>query len=274
MHYRRGMVSELELRTCGRAGCRWPAAASLSFRYETRQVWLLDLAAEPHPALYDLCPHHADALTVPRGWERVDQRVPQEAMREPSGHDLEARLRATGRPLRVGANRYAALSEELPRLAEEHGLRRDGPGADAAEPAGKSPGAGGSTGGGDATSASAAPAAEDQARPNVTGPQAEADAPPPSGASGPSGARESPRRRALPSRELSPMPVDDVEAPEPADGQARPAEASQPVRDGGGGEHPGQLAIPVDELDEAPAGEAIVVSIEEAGARRRGTHGS
>jgi hypothetical protein len=75
------------MRSCSRTGCRWPAAASLSFRYASRQVWLLDLR-DPDPALYDLCPHHADALVVPRGWNRVDQRTETPAVREPSAQEL------------------------------------------------------------------------------------------------------------------------------------------------------------------------------------------
>ncbi|HWB71396.1 MAG TPA: DUF3499 family protein, partial [Egibacteraceae bacterium] len=64
-----------QLRTCDRTGCRWPAAASLAYRYDRRQVWLLDLAARAHPALYDLCPQHADNLVVPRGWDCSDRRT-------------------------------------------------------------------------------------------------------------------------------------------------------------------------------------------------------
>lgn len=107
-----------EMRSCRRTACRWPAAASLSFRYATREVWLLDLSEDPDPSLYDLCPHHADALTVPVGWERVDQRSARPAMMEPAGRDLvvdlrESRARTADRP----GNRYAELSRQLPRLA-------------------------------------------------------------------------------------------------------------------------------------------------------------
>jgi hypothetical protein len=114
-----------ELRTCRRTGCRWPAAASLSYRYATSQVWLLDLSPEPDPSLYDLCPHHADHTTVPRGWERVDQRTIPEVVVEPAGNDLVIE-RSDSRPL-VGAmagsssgrSRYEALAEDLPRLAAQ-----------------------------------------------------------------------------------------------------------------------------------------------------------
>jgi hypothetical protein len=133
------------VRSCSRTGCHTPAAASLSFRYATSQVWLLDLAPVTDPSLYDLCPGHADALTVPRGWDRVDQRSPasvdgapiEDTVGDHAGRGLpEARARhhrgpaagegftlhsargTTGRPRR-GPNRYAALSAELPRLAAQ-----------------------------------------------------------------------------------------------------------------------------------------------------------
>lgn len=104
------------MRSCHRTGCRWPAVASLSFRYATRQAWVLDLAEAPDPSLYDLCPHHADSLSVPRGWERVDQRTAGSVVAEPAGADLLSE--PVGRD-GYGGNRYAALSAALPRLAAE-----------------------------------------------------------------------------------------------------------------------------------------------------------
>lgn len=116
------------LRICVRTGCRWPAVASLSYRYATRQAWLLDLSPSPDPAFYDLCPHHADALTVPRGWERVDDRSIQPVVVEASARDRAEQAAARRRDgeevaaaaLANGAgNRYARLAAELPRLAAE-----------------------------------------------------------------------------------------------------------------------------------------------------------
>ncbi|HUH06488.1 MAG TPA: DUF3499 family protein [Egibacteraceae bacterium] len=114
-----------EIRTCARTGCRWPASASLSFRYASRQVWLLDLERAAHPSTYDLCPHHADSLTVPNGWARVDQRTPQPVVVEPAGRDLAGSYGPTvARPMeavRSGErrNRYAQLWARLPSLAAE-----------------------------------------------------------------------------------------------------------------------------------------------------------
>jgi len=121
-----------ELRSCRKTACRWPAAASLSFRYATKEVWLLDLSVEADPSLYDLCPHHADALTVPNGWTRVDQRSSVEAPVEPAAADrISVQTSSAHRSGRgatsmgstqsadVPTSRYAALAQDLPRLAAE-----------------------------------------------------------------------------------------------------------------------------------------------------------
>ena len=106
-------MNDDEFRTCRRAGCRWPASASLSYRYATREVWITDLG-EYDPFHYDLCPHHADALTVPRDWQRVDQRTAPASVREGSASE---RLGASvpdldepGGPTSGAATREADLS--------------------------------------------------------------------------------------------------------------------------------------------------------------------
>lgn len=109
------------MRSCRKTACRWPAAASLSFRYATKEVWLLDLSAEADPSLYDLCPHHADALTVPQGWVRVDQRSSAEVPVEPAASDrVPASSPAPAYAPGGGpASRYDVLAQDLPRLARE-----------------------------------------------------------------------------------------------------------------------------------------------------------
>jgi len=225
------------MRSCSRTGCRWPAAASLSFRYASSQVWLLDLA-DPDPSLYDLCPHHADALVVPRGWERVDQRTAHEVVREPSAREIADRAAArrvrSGRvPAMAGAavgggsappppappappaphiNRYADLARELPRLAAE--LTAAGPaGSTVAHQAAASAGPDGSP-------------AEPPSRP-----------PPP-----------------RPSRELAPVPPVDPRYDQLSGGGPAPLAERPP-------ELAGQLAIPV-EVTEADAPDAVILSIE------------
>ena len=44
-----------DMRSCIKTGCRWPAAATLSYRYASAEVWLSDLG-DDHPATHDLCP--------------------------------------------------------------------------------------------------------------------------------------------------------------------------------------------------------------------------
>jgi hypothetical protein len=61
-------------RSCARPGCATSAVATFGYEYASSTVWLDDLAPEPHPAVYDVCDRHADALTVPNGWHLVDRR--------------------------------------------------------------------------------------------------------------------------------------------------------------------------------------------------------
>lgn len=102
-------------RVCQRAGCQQSAAVTLSFRYDARQASLVDLSAEKDPAFYDLCGAHADQLIVPRGWERLDRRTPR-----PPPEPEPAVETAQEPELRL--DRYAALTAQLPRLAEAFGL--------------------------------------------------------------------------------------------------------------------------------------------------------
>lgn len=64
-------------RHCARPGCNQPATATLTYDYAGSAAWLEKLAADPHPMTHDLCPAHADSLTVPRGWRLDDRRVVQ-----------------------------------------------------------------------------------------------------------------------------------------------------------------------------------------------------
>lgn len=113
-------MSELD-RVCQRAGCPQPASVTLSFRYDARQASLVDLLPEKHPALYDLCDAHADLLIVPRGWERLDRRTPRA---DPSPIAPAERAVDPDRgsdPVAPRMDRYAALTAQLPRLAEAVG---------------------------------------------------------------------------------------------------------------------------------------------------------
>ncbi len=61
-------------RICARPGCRREAAATLSYAYGDRVVWVTDLTAESHPMTHDMCDEHASTVRVPRGWELRDER--------------------------------------------------------------------------------------------------------------------------------------------------------------------------------------------------------
>lgn len=96
-------------RRCRRSLCGDAAVATLTFRYASAQAWLEDLAPEPEPQRWDLCADHAEALTVPVGWDLVDARTPAGATTGGEVVHLQARRR----------NRYAELSARLPELAAQ-----------------------------------------------------------------------------------------------------------------------------------------------------------
>lgn len=62
------------MRHCDRPGCAEPAASTLGYDQRTQTAWLDELAPEAHPATYDLCRRHAEALSVPVGWRLCDRR--------------------------------------------------------------------------------------------------------------------------------------------------------------------------------------------------------
>jgi hypothetical protein len=46
----------------------------MTYDYRSKSAWLDDLLEVGTPHTYDLCPTHADRLSVPMGWERLDRR--------------------------------------------------------------------------------------------------------------------------------------------------------------------------------------------------------
>lgn len=62
------------VRSCSHSGCKWPAAATLSFDYRQRYVRLDDLHCTGDPSSYDLCSVHAERFTPPVGWDADDRR--------------------------------------------------------------------------------------------------------------------------------------------------------------------------------------------------------
>jgi hypothetical protein len=47
----------------------------MTYDYSASSAWLDDLADERDPNQYDLCPAHADRLSVPLGWVCTDRRA-------------------------------------------------------------------------------------------------------------------------------------------------------------------------------------------------------
>lgn len=62
-------------RQCSRPGCAGGASATMTYDYAASTAWLDDLAFEHDPNQYDLCPTHAEGLSVPQGWDRIDRRA-------------------------------------------------------------------------------------------------------------------------------------------------------------------------------------------------------
>ncbi len=58
-------------RQCSKTGCGRPAVATLTYVYADQTAVLGPLATYAEPHTYDLCAHHAERLTVPRGWDAV-----------------------------------------------------------------------------------------------------------------------------------------------------------------------------------------------------------
>ena len=75
-------------RRCSRAGCSGTATATLTYVYLDSTAVLGPLAARAEPHGYDLCGRHAEALSVPRGWEVI--RLAPVSDPEPSSDDLLA----------------------------------------------------------------------------------------------------------------------------------------------------------------------------------------
>ncbi len=87
-------------RLCSRNGCGVPAVATLTYVYQDQTAVVGPLATFAEPHTYDLCPPHAERLTVPRGWDVV--RIAGDyAPAPPSDDDLLAlanAVREAGRP--------------------------------------------------------------------------------------------------------------------------------------------------------------------------------
>jgi hypothetical protein len=63
------------MRRCTKMSCVDPAVAIAGLRYRERVLWLRDLPAERDPNFLELCEAHAERMTAPVGWNRLDERA-------------------------------------------------------------------------------------------------------------------------------------------------------------------------------------------------------
>ncbi len=109
-------------RQCGRPGCSSVATVTFSFDATNCVVWLDALADGGTARAGDLCTRHADLLSPPRGWERIDRRPPRPEPRpDPQPVAVAATPApqpATDAPARPRARRRRARAERLERTEQ------------------------------------------------------------------------------------------------------------------------------------------------------------
>lgn len=77
------------MRRCAKMRCEGDPTSSVALRYADRAVLVRDLDPQHNPNNLDLCHEHANGLTVPVGWDRIDERRPMLAT--DAGVQVEAR---------------------------------------------------------------------------------------------------------------------------------------------------------------------------------------
>lgn len=60
---------------CAKPGCQEATVAWLTYDYSGRRIWL-DAAPTAGGDQWGLCSGHADRMSAPVGWARVDRRAP------------------------------------------------------------------------------------------------------------------------------------------------------------------------------------------------------
>jgi len=58
-------------RTCSKVACANDAVSTLTYVYADSMAVLGPLSRDAEPHSYDLCPKHAERLSVPQGWQVV-----------------------------------------------------------------------------------------------------------------------------------------------------------------------------------------------------------
>jgi hypothetical protein len=98
-------------RLCARPGCGAPATATLRFQSTQRQAWLVELDENAARTQGDLCPRHAAALVLPRGWVLHDERAPTTWSPVANGATVE---KVESTPVEVGEPVAEAEPEPAP----------------------------------------------------------------------------------------------------------------------------------------------------------------
>lgn len=81
------------VRVCTKPSCPRAAVATLTYDYHDSTAVLGPLSTSLQPHTYDLCDHHAETLTVPRGWQVVRLQTRFDPA-PPSSEDLLALVEA------------------------------------------------------------------------------------------------------------------------------------------------------------------------------------
>ena len=105
-----GSVWRVGTRRCSRAGCSRTATSTLTYVYRDSTAVLGPLATRAEPHGYDLCQHHAQALSAPRGWEVI--RLMTDTEPQPNTDDLLALADAV-REVGLSYDAPAPAAEEL-----------------------------------------------------------------------------------------------------------------------------------------------------------------
>lgn len=59
------------MRACSKTTCNQPAVATLTYDYAEATAVLGPLSTNREPGAMDLCEHHANNFTAPRGWQVI-----------------------------------------------------------------------------------------------------------------------------------------------------------------------------------------------------------
>lgn len=99
------------VRRCSKPSCTQQAVATLTYVYADCTAVLGPLATYAEPHCYDLCKHHAERLTAPKGWEVVRLDPDPDSLR-PTSDDIEALANAVREAARPRQPRSVPVNSE------------------------------------------------------------------------------------------------------------------------------------------------------------------